>query len=62
MGELPWWLSGKQSACRCRRDKFDPLSGKTPRATEQPSMYATTIELVLWSPGAETTEPTCCHY
>ena len=22
--ELPWWLSGKESACQCRRCGFDP--------------------------------------
>ena len=27
-GELPWWLSGKESACR--RLRFDPLVGKIP--------------------------------
>ena len=21
---LPWWLSGKESACQCRRCAFDP--------------------------------------
>ena len=21
---LPWWLSGKESACQCRRCEFDP--------------------------------------
>ena len=21
---LPWWLSGKESACQCRRHRFDP--------------------------------------
>ena len=21
---LPWWLSGKESICRCRRPGFDP--------------------------------------
>ena len=21
---LPWWLSGKELACQCRRHKFDP--------------------------------------
>ena len=25
---LPWWLSGKESACQCRRCEFDPWSGK----------------------------------
>ena len=31
---LPWWLSGKESACQCRRHRFDPLSGRIPQATE----------------------------
>ena len=21
---LPWWFSGKESTCQCRRDRFDP--------------------------------------
>ena len=25
---LPWWLSGKESTCRCRRSWFDPWVGK----------------------------------
>ena len=29
-GGLPSWLSGKESACQCRRCRFDPLVGKTP--------------------------------
>ena len=29
---LPWWLSGKESACQCRRFEFDPWVGKIPRA------------------------------
>ena len=27
---LPWWLSGKDSACSCRRHGFDPWVGKIP--------------------------------
>ena len=27
---LPWWLSGKESACQCRRLRFDPWVGKMP--------------------------------
>ena len=27
---LPWWLSGKESTCQCRRRKFDPWVGKIP--------------------------------
>ena len=23
-GQLPWWLSGKEYACQCRRRGFDP--------------------------------------
>ena len=30
----PWWLSGKESACQCRRHGFDPWSGKIPHAAE----------------------------
>ena len=28
--ELSWWLSGKESACQCRRYGFYPWVGKTP--------------------------------
>ena len=27
---LPWWLSGKESACQCRRCRFDPCVRKIP--------------------------------
>jgi len=27
---VPWWLSGKESACQCRRCGFDPWVGKIP--------------------------------
>ena len=27
---LPWWLSGKESACQCRRFRFNPWVGKIP--------------------------------
>ena len=54
---LPWWLSGKESACKCRRRGFDHRRGKIPRATEQLSPWASTIEPVLQSRGATATEP-----
>ena len=44
---LPGWLSGKESACWCRRLGFDPWSGKIPHATEQLSPCPTTTEPVL---------------
>ena len=28
----PWWLSGKESTCQCRRHRFDPGFGKIPHA------------------------------
>ena len=27
---LPWWVSGKESACQCRRRGFNPWVGKIP--------------------------------
>ena len=35
---FPWWLSGKESACQCRRCRFDLWVGKIPwRRKWQPS-------------------------
>ena len=31
----PWWLSGKESACQCRRHGFDPWYGRIPHVMEQ---------------------------
>ena len=53
---LSWWLSGKESTCQCRRHGFDLWSRKIPRAAEQLSLCATTIEPVLWNPGSMTTK------
>ena len=30
----PWWLSGKESACQCRRPQFYPWVGKIPWRSE----------------------------
>ena len=46
-GGLPWWLSGKESPCQCKRNGFNSWSGRIPRATEQLGSCATTIEPVL---------------
>ena len=35
MREIPWWLSGKESTCQCRRRGFKPWSRKTPQTVEQ---------------------------
>ena len=55
--ELPWWLSGKESACHCGRHRFNPLSGNIPRSVEQLSPCTTTIEPVLSSLGTTTLNP-----
>ena len=37
--ELPWWLSGKESVCQCKRHGFDPGIGKIPwRRKWQPTL------------------------
>ena len=44
---LLWWLSGKESACQCRRRGFNPSFGKVPQAMEQLSPCATMTKPVL---------------
>ena len=46
-GGLPWWPSGKEPACQCRRRRFNPCSGKIPHAAKQLSPWATTTEPLL---------------
>ena len=41
---LPWWLSGKESACQCRRHRFDPWVGKEPLEEE----IATHSSILAW--------------
>ena len=53
---LPCWLSGKESACQCRRHELDLWSGKISHAVEQLSQCASTIESVLRSLRAATME------
>ena len=44
--ELPRWLSGKESACQCRRCGFDPWVGKIP--WRKPT--ATHSSILAWNP------------
>ena len=46
---LPWWLSGKEATCQCRRHQFNPQSRKIPLAVEQLSPWVTATGLALWS-------------
>ena len=48
---LPRGLSGKESACRCRRHGFDPWSGKIPHTTEQLSPCTTNYWACALEPG-----------
>ena len=45
LGGLPWWLSGKESTCQCRRHGFHSWSGKIPHTLEQLSLCATLLSL-----------------
>ena len=40
---LPWWLSGKESSCQCRRHGFDPC-GEDPLKEEM----ATHSYILAW--------------
>ena len=44
---LPWWRSGKESACQGRGHGFEPWFGKIPHAVEQLSPCTTTTEPAL---------------
>ena len=44
---LPCWCSGWESACQCRGHRFEPWSGKIPRASAQLSPCATATEPAL---------------
>ena len=41
---LPWWLSGKESACQCSRKGFDPLGHEDPLEKEM----ATHSSILAW--------------
>ena len=50
---LSWWLSSRESACQCRRHRFDPWFRKIPCASEQLSLCTMTVESL---------EPGSCNY
>ena len=43
----PQWLGGKESACQCKRHRFDTWVRKIPHAVEQLNLCATTTDPVL---------------
>ena len=49
---LLWWLGGKESACQCRRRKFDPWVRKIPwRRKWQPNPVFLPGKCHGWEPG-----------
>jgi len=44
---LPWWLSGKETVCQCRRYGFNPWLRKIPYVMGQLNPYTMTTEPVL---------------
>ena len=56
---LPWWLSGKESTCQCRRGRFDPWSWSIPHGMEELGPCATVTESLLSS--LRTAEPMHCN-
>ena len=46
---FPGGLSGTESACQCRRRRFDPWSGEMLHATGATHSCAAATALVLWS-------------
>ena len=51
---LPWWYSGWESTCRCRRHRLDPCSETIPHAAEQLSPWAATTKAHV--PGAHASQ------
>ena len=45
--QLPWWLSGKEFSCQCRRHRFDPWVRKISwKRNGNPSQYSCLGNLV----------------
>ena len=54
-GGLPWWLSGKESACQCRRHKRDMCLthglGKTDPLEKAMTTHSSTLAWTIEKPG-----------
>ena len=47
-GELPWWLSSKESACQCRRCKFGRSPGEGNDNPFQYSCLENVLDIGTW--------------
>ena len=55
MNWLPWWLSGKEPACQCRLQGFEPWSGAVGHLRLCPTILSMCSRV-----GAAKPESTCC--
>ena len=51
---LPWWLRGKESACQCRRCRFNSWVGKIPPEKEMATHSSILARVIPWTedPGS----------
>ena len=47
--ELPWWLSGKESTCQCRRLRFSPGLGRSPGGGNGNLLQYFCLESLWWA-------------
>ena len=50
---LPWWLSGKESVCQCRRLGFDPWVWKIPLEKEIATQSSNLAWEIPWTEGVQ---------
>ena len=48
---LPWWLSGEESACQCRRCRFDPWGWEDPLEEEMATHSSILAPEITWTEG-----------
>ena len=59
---LPWWLSGKESTCQCRRLGFDPNYGRSPgEGNGNPLQYSCLGNPWTEEPGGLQCLPNSCE-
>ena len=56
---LPWWLSGKESACQCRRYGFDSWSRKIPHISGDSARAPKLLSLCSRAWGPQLLKPSC---
>ena len=56
---LPYWLSGQESACQCREDRFNYWSGRSPYATEWLSLCSPLLSPCSRACRLQLLKPTC---